>query len=239
MAITGEPGGEPVKVGVAVVDVLTGQNAALGILAALRERDRSGLGQRLEVALYDAALAGLVNIGQAALIGSEAPRHGNAHANIVPYQAFAAADRMVVVAVGNDDQWRRLCAVLESPALAADPRFATNPLRVENREELIPVLAGRIGERPAAEWVERLEEVGVPCALVRSVAEAVGEPGFRERAGIWTMAGRGYGAVETIAPAIRLTDTPARLIRPAPALGEHTAEVEANGWGDPPPPITP
>jgi crotonobetainyl-CoA:carnitine CoA-transferase CaiB-like acyl-CoA transferase len=232
MAITGEPEGDPVKVGVAVVDVLTGQNAAIAILAALRERERSGAGQRVEVALYDAALAGLVNVAQSALVGREASRHGNAHPNIVPYQAFAAADRMLVVGVGNDAQWRRFCAVLELAALAEDARFATNPLRVESRDELIPLLAERIARRPAAEWVERLTRAGVPCSLVGSVAEAVRDPGFRERGGIWTMVGTGYGAVETIASPMRLSGTPARLDRPAPSLGEHGAEIESRGWGE-------
>jgi crotonobetainyl-CoA:carnitine CoA-transferase CaiB-like acyl-CoA transferase len=211
------------------VDVLTGQNAAIAILAALRERERSGVGQRVEVALYDAALAGLVNLGQAALIGREAKRHGNAHANIVPYQSFTAADRPLVVAVGNDAQWRRLCSALALPALADEPRFATNPLRVEHRDEVVAVLAERIRERPAAEWIERLEEAGVPCSLVRTVGEAVGDEGFRARGGIWTMAGP-YGEVETIAPPFRLSASPARLDRPAPALGEQGAEVEADGW---------
>ena len=229
MAITGEPEGEPVKVGVAVVDVLTGQNAAIAILAALRERERSGAGQRVEVALYDAALAGLVNLGQAALIGREARRQGNAHANIVPYQSFHAADRPLVVAVGNDAQWRRLCAALELPALADEPRFATNPQRVEQRDEVVAVLAERIRERPAGEWIERLEEAGVPCSLVRTVGEAVGDEEFRERGGIWTMAGP-YGRVDTIAPPFRLSASPARLDRAAPALGEHSAEVEGSGW---------
>jgi crotonobetainyl-CoA:carnitine CoA-transferase CaiB-like acyl-CoA transferase len=225
MSITGETGGEPMKVGVALVDVLTGQNAAIAVLAALRERDRSGRGQRIEVALLDSALAGLVNVGQAALTGADTPRYGNAHATIVPYQTFAASDRALVVAVGNDAQWRRLCAVLEMSALADDPRFATNPRRVTNRAALVPLLAERIRTRAAAEWIDRLEAASVPCALVRSPAEALGDPAVRDRGGIWRMRGD-YGEVEVVASPLHLTRTPARLTRPAPALGENDGE----GW---------
>lgn len=230
MSITGEPDGRPMKVGVALVDVLTGQNAAIAILAALRERERSGAGQRVRVSLFDSAVAGLVNVGQAARLGREAARHGNAHPNIVPYEAFRAADREVVVAVGNDAQWRKLCAVLELERLADDARFATNPGRVENRAELVPVLAGRIAGRPAAEWIERLNDAGVPCALVRTVGEAVeGAPSGEE----WTMESAAFGVAPTTPSPIDLARTPPRLRRPPPALGEHTAEVAADGWGPP------
>jgi crotonobetainyl-CoA:carnitine CoA-transferase CaiB-like acyl-CoA transferase len=227
MAVTGEPQGEPVKAGVAVVDVLTGQNAAIGILAALRERERSGLGQRVEVALMDAALAGLVNVAQAALVGREPVRYGNAHPTIVPYQAFRAADRPLVIAVGNDAQWSRLCAVLDVPL---EPEFATNPQRVERREEVAARIAERIAARPAAEWLERLEEAGVPCAPVQSVGEAIADPVIRERGSIWRMAGPSGSEVEGVASPIRLARTPAAVRRPPPALGEHDAEIARDGW---------
>lgn len=232
MSVTGESDGAPVKVGVAVVDVLTGQNAAIGILAALRERERSGRGQRVEVALIDSALAGLVNVAQAALAGAEVRRWGNAHATIVPYQAFHASDRPLVVAVGNDGQWRRLCDALELPGLGADPRFATNPDRVVRRDELVPLLAERIGQRPAAEWLARIEAAGVPCAPVQRVEEAVRDPAVVERDGLWKMAGASFGEVDTVASPIRLFRTPARPARPAPGLGEHNEEVASRGWGD-------
>jgi crotonobetainyl-CoA:carnitine CoA-transferase CaiB-like acyl-CoA transferase len=230
MAITGEPGGEPVKVGVAVVDVLTGQNAAIAILAALAERDRSGIGQRVEVSLFDSALAGLVNVAQAALVGAEVRRHGNAHATIVPYQAFPTADRPIVVAVGNDRQWARMCDAIELPGLAADPLFATNPLRVENRDALVAILVERLGSRPSAEWFERLDAAGVPCAPVRRVEEAVADLVAAERDGLWKMESSRFGAVDTVASPLRLARTPASLRRPAPGLGEHTQEVLRNGW---------
>lgn len=232
MAITGEPDGPPSKVGVAVVDVLTGQNAAIAILAALRERDRSGEGQHVSVSLFDSAMAGLVNVAQAALVGAEVRRWGNAHATIVPYQAFDAEDRPIVVAVGNDAQWVKLCDVLEMPELARDPAFASNPDRVVRRDELVPRLADRLRRLPAAEWLRRLEAAGVPCAPVQRVEEAVEDPVLRGRDGIWTMTGASFGEVETIASPMRLSRTPARLRRPAPALGEHTREVTALGWAD-------
>jgi crotonobetainyl-CoA:carnitine CoA-transferase CaiB-like acyl-CoA transferase len=234
MAITGEPDGTPMKVGVALVDVLTAQNAVIAILAALRERDRSGLGQRVEVALIDSAVAGLVNVGQAALAGRESRRYGNAHPTIVPYQAFAAADRPLVVAVGNDAQWRRLCDALELGELAQDARYATNPARVENRDELVPRLAERIAGRPAEEWVARLEAAGVPCALVQTPAEALADPAVRGRGSVWRMEGGRYGPVEVVGSPLRLSRTPPRLRRPAPSLGEHQEEVEREGWGGEP-----
>jgi crotonobetainyl-CoA:carnitine CoA-transferase CaiB-like acyl-CoA transferase len=231
MAVTGEPEGEPMKAGMALADVLTGQNAAVAILAALRERDRSGRGQRVEVALFDAALAGLVNVGQAALVtGREPRRWGNAHATIVPYQAFHAADRPFVLAVGNDAQWRRCCGVLGLPALADDPRYATNPARVEGRDALVAILAERLRERPAGEWLALLEEAGVPCGPVQGVREALHDPAFTERGGLWETEGPTFGRTGMVGSPMRFSRTPASLRRPPPALGEHTEEVEREGW---------
>jgi crotonobetainyl-CoA:carnitine CoA-transferase CaiB-like acyl-CoA transferase len=229
MAVTGEPQGAPVKAGVAVVDVLAGQYAAIGILAALRERERSGRGQRLEVSLFDAGLAGLVNVAQGALVtGVEPGRWGNAHATIVPYQAFAAADRPFVVAVGNDGQWRRLCAALGAAALASDPRLESNPGRVEHRAEVVGALAEIFGGSPAAHWLELLEAAGVPCAPVQGVLEALRDPAY---GGSWTVEGPTSGRVEGVPSPIRLSRTPAAPAGAAPALGEHTDRVERDGWG--------
>lgn len=231
MAITGEPEGTPMKVGVALVDVLTGQNAAIAVLAALRERECSGRGQYVEVALMDSAVAGLINVAQAALVTAAEPaRYGNAHPTIVPYQAFDASDRSFVVAVGNDAQWRRLCDALDLPAHADDPRFATNPSRVENRDTVVSLLQERFRTQPAAEWLVRLQSAGVPCAPVQSVGEALADPVVRDRGGVWEMEGTSFGRVETPASPIRLDRTPARLHRPAPALGEHSTDVMREGW---------
>jgi crotonobetainyl-CoA:carnitine CoA-transferase CaiB-like acyl-CoA transferase len=229
MAITGEPAGTPVKAGVAVVDVLTGQLAAVAILAALRERERSGRGQRVEVPLFDAALAGLVNVTQAALVtGREPARWGNAHATIVPYQAFDGADRAFVVAVGNDAQWRRLCEAIGAGDLAADPRLADNPGRIRHREDVVGSLAARFRTAPADAWLARLEAAGVPCAPVQTVLEALEDPAFP---GAWEMAGPTYGVVRTVPSPLRFSRTPLAPPGPAPALGEHTEEVGREGWG--------
>jgi crotonobetainyl-CoA:carnitine CoA-transferase CaiB-like acyl-CoA transferase len=222
MAVTGEPGGAPMKAGVAVVDVLTGQNAAIAVLAALREREASGRGQRVEVTLFDSALAGLVNVTQAALVtGREPARWGNAHVTIVPYQTFDAADRPFVVAVGNDAQWRRLCEAIAAPELLADARLATNPGRVEHREVVGDALGAIFRNRAATEWLEVLERAGVPCAPVQGVREAL-----LERGGTWPMEGETYGEVQTVASPFPF----AAMRRPAPALGEHTDEVTRGGW---------
>jgi len=232
MSITGDPEGVPTKVGVAVVDVLTGQNAAIAVLAALRERERYGRGQRVEVSLFDSALAGLVNVTQAALVTRAEPRRwGNAHATIVPYQAFDGADRAFVVAVGNDAQWRKLCAAIGAADLGADERFATNPGRIEHRDEVVGALAALFRTRPAAEWLGMMEAAGVPCAPVQSVGEALRDPALTERDGLWPMEGATYGAVSTLASPLRFDRTPATLRDPAPALGEHTAEIDDLGWG--------
>jgi crotonobetainyl-CoA:carnitine CoA-transferase CaiB-like acyl-CoA transferase len=229
MSITGEPEGTPVKVGVAVVDVLTGQNAAVAILAALRERDGSGHGQHVEVSLFDSALAGLVNVTQAVLVtGNEPRRWGNAHVTIVPYQAFDAADRPFIVAVGNDAQWRRLCAAIGAEDLAADERFATNPGRVEHRDDVVTALAARFRARAAADWLRVMEAAGVPCAPVQTVGEALADPAAGDA--LWPMQGASFGAVPTVASPLRFSRTPAALRHPAPALGEHTDSVERLGW---------
>jgi crotonobetainyl-CoA:carnitine CoA-transferase CaiB-like acyl-CoA transferase len=231
MAITGEPEGAPTKVGVAVVDVLTGQNAAIAILAALRERESSGRGQRVEVTLFDSAVAGLVNVAQAALVtGREPARWGNAHVTIVPYQAFDAADRPFVVAVGNDGQWRRLCGAIGAEALLADARLATNPGRVEHRAQVVPPLAAIFRARPAAEWLEILERSGVPCSPVQTVLEALADPVLGGGGGAWPASGPTYGTVGTVPPPFRFSRTPPSPRRPPPALGQHTAEVAAGGW---------
>ena len=227
MSITGEVEGAPSKVGVAVVDVLTGQNAAIAVLAALREREVSGRGQRVEVSLWDSALAGLANVTQAALVtGREPRRWGNAHATIVPYQAFDASDSSFVVAVGNDAQWRRLCSAIGADELGADPRFATNPGRVEHRDEVVGALAARFATGPARHWLGLMESAGVPCAPVQTVGEALRDPALTED-GIWWMEGDSFGRVATIASPLRLQRTPAALHRPAPSLGQHTDDA---GW---------
>ncbi len=221
MSITGQAGGEPTKVGVAVVDVLTGLYALVGILAALRERDRSGGGQRVEVSLLGSALAGLVNQASSYLCTGQAPRAiGNRHPSIAPYETLTAADRPLVVAVGNDAQFARLCGVLGLPEAAGDPRFASNAARVGNREALVAVLEEALGRRDAAAWVPLLTEAGVPCGLVNDVGEAFA---LAERLGLGPVVE--VAGVPQVAGPIGLSGSPASYRRPPPALGEHTAEV--------------
>jgi len=173
-----------------------------------------------------------VNVTQAALVtGREPSRWGNAHTTIVPYQTFDAADRPFVVAVGNDAQWRKLCEAVGAPALLADARLASNPGRVEHRGVVVDALGAVFRHRPAAEWLELLERAGVPCSSVQGVREALGDPVLTERGGTWPMAGATYGEVRTVASPFRFSRTPAAIRHPAPALGEHTAEVERDGWG--------
>ena len=184
----------------------------------------------MEVSLFDSALAGLVNVTQAVLVtGNEPRRWGNAHVTIVPYQAFDAADRPFIVAVGNDAQWRRLCAAIGAEELLADERFATNPGRVEHREDVVAALAARFRARPASDWLGMMEAAGVPCAPVQTVGEALADPAAGNA--LWPMLGASYGAVPTVASPLRFSRTPAALRDPAPALGEHTAQIEDLGWG--------
>jgi crotonobetainyl-CoA:carnitine CoA-transferase CaiB-like acyl-CoA transferase len=219
MTITGEPDGPPLKVGVALVDVLTGYTAATAILAALVARASTGRGDRVEVSLLDSALSALVNVAQSALVtGSEPRRYGNAHPNIVPYQTFDARDGVIAVAAANDGLYRRLCDAIDRPDLAEDPRFLTNPARVENRVALIDELRRTLAERDADEWLARLDAAGVPSGKVRGVLDAL-----RKAGATTTVDHPTIGELELTASAFRGAAEPA----PPPLLGEHTAEVLA------------
>ena len=177
MSVTGEPGGEPVKAGVALLDVVTGLQSAIGILAALAERSRTGLGRHVSVSLFDASVAAMVNQAANTLIGGLAPSAlGTAHPNIVPYQAFRATDRSLMVAAGNDRLFRRTCEIVGHEEWADDERFATNQARVANRDTLIPLLSAQLSTRPAAEWLEVLEAASVPCSPIRSMPEVFASP---------------------------------------------------------------
>ena len=173
MSITGPADGEPQKVGVALVDVLAGLFASVGILAALRHRERSGVGQRVEVTLLGALLAALVNQGSAYTVAGVVPhRMGNEHPSIAPYELFDAADGQLVIAVGTDRQFATLCDVIGAPELASDQRFTSNPARVEHRHELRAELEGRLSRSPAREWAERLTAARVPAGVVNDLAAA-------------------------------------------------------------------
>jgi crotonobetainyl-CoA:carnitine CoA-transferase CaiB-like acyl-CoA transferase len=221
MHITGQAGGEPTKVGVALVDVLTGLYALNGILAALHHRARSGRGQLVEVSLLGAALASLVNQASSYLCTGRSPQAmGNRHPSIAPYETLATADRPLVVAVGNDAQFARLCGALGLPEAAADPRFATNAGRVTNRQALVALLERALAGRGAAAWVAVLARAGVPCGLVNDLGEAFA---MAERLGLGPVVEA--GTVPQVANPIRLAATPPSYRLGPPALGEHTAEV--------------
>ncbi|MGH7689349.1 MAG: CaiB/BaiF CoA transferase family protein, partial [Gemmatimonadaceae bacterium] len=214
MAITGDPAGDPMKVGVALVDVVAGKDAAIAILGALLARERTGAGRQVLISLAASAAAALVNVAQNALVsGEEQRRWGNSHPNLVPYQLFQAADRGVVVAVGTDAQWAACARALDLLDLAADAALATNAGRVTERERVVGAIAARIGERPASHWQRVLSAAGVPCGVVRPVLEVLAES----------------------AGASPLTGMPSsvggRVRRPPPRLDEHGARVRAEGWG--------
>jgi crotonobetainyl-CoA:carnitine CoA-transferase CaiB-like acyl-CoA transferase len=212
MSITGEPGGEPMKHGVALADVLAGKDAAIAILAALVERGRTGVGRRIHIALAASAEAALVNVAQNALVsGREPVRWGNAHANLVPYQLFHAADRSMIVAVGSDAQWRACANALELSELANDPALATNAGRLAQRARVVESIAKRLVALPAAHWLRCLDAVGVPCGLVRSVPEV--------------LADRRASAKTGMPPSV-----PGTIRLPPPRLGQHTELVRGERW---------
>jgi crotonobetainyl-CoA:carnitine CoA-transferase CaiB-like acyl-CoA transferase len=221
MSITGPADGPPYKAGVALVDVLAGLHAAVALVAGIR----GGEGARIEVPLLDAGLAGLVNVAQNALVTGDAPeRHGNAHPNIVPYQDFETASGRIAVAAANDGLFGALCHVLELEELARDVRFATNPSRVENRAELIPLLAERFRRRSAEDWVEALDAAGVPVGKVRSVPDALAAAADAGHPATLDVPHPTAGSIELVASPI-WGPTERSAASPPPLLGEHTAEV--------------
>jgi len=228
MSITGDPDGPPTKAGVAVVDVLCGLHAAVGILAALTERARTGAGRRLEVSLLDAALASLVNVAQAALAtGEEARRYGNAHASIVPYEPYLTASGWIAVAAPNDGLWRRLCEACERPDLLADPRIETNPGRVEHRAALTATLAQTFRTRTAEEWLARLDQVGVPAGKVRGVHEAFEAAAAAGDSATVLVEHPTIGELSLTRSPIRIEGHPGDAAAAPPLLGQHTVEVLA------------
>ncbi|HEX2125052.1 MAG TPA: CoA transferase [Thermoleophilaceae bacterium] len=221
MSITGPEDGPPFKVGVALVDVLAGLHAAAAILAALHR----GEGARIEVPLLDSGLAGLVNVAQNALVtGREPERHGNAHPNIVPYQDFETASGRIAIAAGNDGLFRALCGAIGREDLPDDERFATNAGRVEHRRELIPELQERLRDRPAEEWVELLDAVGVPVGKVRAVPEALVAAAAAGRPATVRVEHPTAGPLELVASPIWGEGPDSKPAAP-PLLGQHTAQV--------------
>jgi crotonobetainyl-CoA:carnitine CoA-transferase CaiB-like acyl-CoA transferase len=215
MAITGEKDGSPMKVGVALADVIAGKDAAIAILGVALERAAGSLPpekRRISISLADSARAALVNVAQNVLVsGSDAKRCGNGHPNLVPYQLFEAADRPFVIAVGTDGQWRACAYALGLPDLAEDDSLRTNAGRVENRDRLVSALAQRVNEMGAQHWIDRLEAVSVPCGLVRTVAEVLQDAGANPRTGVRP----------SVPGSVRLAP---------PKLDEHGQSIRSLGW---------
>lgn len=212
MAITGDPEGAPMKVGVALADVVAGKDACIAILAALVARGQSQRGRRVTVSLAASASAALVNVAQNALVSGDEPRRwGNGHPNLVPYQLFEAADRPLVIAVGNDAQWSACARALGLIALGGDPRLATNAGRIAERGRVIATMTARIAERTAAQWIALLDAGGVPCGVVRTVLES--------------LRGIDASAQTGVAPSV-----PGTIRMAPPKLDEHGAEIRARGW---------
>ena len=232
MSVTGAADGEPQKVGVAVADLFTGMYATVAILAALRHRDATGEGQVIDMALLDAQVAMLANLGSHYLVGGQVPaRQGNAHANIVPYQVFAVADGHIIVAVGNDRQFARLCELLGEPELASDERFSTNAGRVRHRDVLVPQLQSALMSRDRQTWLVLLEAAGVPCGPVNDIADVFGDPQVRARDMCINMEHQSAVSLPLVASPIKMSATPIRYVRPPPLLGEHTEEILAEMEG--------
>ncbi|MES2152459.1 MAG: CaiB/BaiF CoA-transferase family protein [Pseudomonadota bacterium] len=230
MSITGErddlPGGGPQKAGVAITDLMTGMYATVAVLAALTHRDRSGEGQHIDMALLDVQVAMLANMASNFHNSGKPPkRWGNAHANIVPYQTFACADGHLIVATGNDAQYMKFVEAGARPELAADPRFATNPLRVQHREVLVPLLADMVRTRTREQWIDLLEAVGVPCGPINDIGEVFDNPQVKARGVAIEMAHPAAGKVTLVRSPMKLSATPAESSLPPPMLGQHTDEV--------------
>ncbi|MCC7260377.1 MAG: CoA transferase [Alphaproteobacteria bacterium] len=221
MSVTGEPDGAPMRVGVPFADIMTGMYATSAILAALIRRDREGVGQYIDLALFDVQLAALANQGSNYLISGNVPeRIGNAHPNIVPYQSFATRDGHMIVAVGNDNQFAKFCDCIGHSELAADPQYTTNAARVERRTVLVPLLAEAMVQKPTHEWLAVLEQAGVPCGPIHRIDEAFAHPqaqfrGVRAR----------IGEVEGVRNPIRFGAESLTSTTPPPQLGEHTDTV--------------
>ncbi|MBW3504741.1 MULTISPECIES: CaiB/BaiF CoA-transferase family protein [unclassified Pseudomonas] len=230
MSLTGRPEGDdgagPVKVGVALTDILTGLYSAVAILAALAHRQHDGGGQHIDMALLDVQVACLANQAMNYLTTGVAPqRLGNAHPNIVPYQDFPTADGDFILTVGNDSQFRKFTEVAGRPELGGDPRFATNKLRVANRAELVPLIRQLTVFKTTAEWVAQLEAVGVPCGPINDLAQVFADPQVRARGLAMHLPHALAGLVPQVASPIRLSETPVEYRNAPPLLGEHTQQV--------------
>ena len=235
MSVTGEPaeaGGKPQKVGVAVTDLMTGMYAATGILAALNQRQLTGVGQHIDLSLLDTQVAMLANQGMNYLVSGQVPeRHGNGHPNIVPYQSFSCADGEILLAVGNDAQFRKACDVFGLDDLADDDRFRTNRGRVEHRAQLVPVLARVMLSQPCQYWLAALQKVGVPCGPVNDVGQALNQPQVHHRGMVFELESNDGARVPQLANPLKFSAADMAYRLPPPVLGDSTYEVLSGALG--------
>ena len=226
MSITGDAGGPPFRLGVAIADLAAGLLASNGIALALYARERTGRGQFVDIAMFDTVVS-LLSYQASAWLNAEhaAARIGNRHPQIAPYDVFEASDGAFFLAVGNDDQFRRLCRLTGLETLAADERFATNPARVAHYPQVRDRLAVTLRERTRAEWIERLMAAGVPCGAVRDVAEVLADPQVAARSMIAAVEHAAAGMVKVLGPPLKMSDAPATVRRAPPVLGQHTVNV--------------
>lgn len=227
MGITGEPGRPPVRVGIAISDIGAGMWAAIAILAALRVREKTGVGQYIDISLLDGVVSWMTYAaGIYFATGRPPERMGSAHPSMVPYQAFEAGDgKYLLIAAGNDRLWATLCEGMGLKELAEDPRFSTMDRRVENRGELIPILEGEFRKRPRDEWLERLRRLGFPCGPVYTLDEVFRDPHVLSRGMLIEMEHPELGVIKQIGPPMKFSETPCTVGSPPPRLGEHTEEV--------------
>ena len=236
MSVTGEaegmPGGGPQKIGVALSDILTGLYTTIGALSALAYRDKTGRGQHVDMALLDVTIAATANQAMNYLVTGNAPAMmGNAHPNIVPYEAYKAADHYIILATGNDGQYQRFCSVAGRPDLATDERFATNRARVGNRAVLGPILNEIIAAKPRAFWLEELERVGVPCGPINNLEQVFDDNHVQARGARQEVEHSVGGSIPTVANPIRFSESPIEYDQPPPLLGQHTDDVLAEMLG--------
>jgi crotonobetainyl-CoA:carnitine CoA-transferase CaiB-like acyl-CoA transferase len=229
MSVTGEPderGGQPVKVGVAITDQLTGMNALAGILSALIKRDRTGEGEHIDVSLLDCTIAGLVNQASTYHVDGSVPgRMGNAHPTVVPYQVFETADGHIILAIGNDGQFARFCGVAGLEHLAEDSRYATNPQRIINRDDLISRMEGTLKSRPSAEWIDLLEKAAVPCGPINTIDQVFADPQVQHRQMQRHLPQEDLGTLPVTANPIRMLKHDTTAQSAPPHLGQHTRDV--------------
>ncbi len=226
MSLTGEPNGNPMKVGVALVDVMTGLYSCNAILAALMARHENQLGQHIDISLLDVQMATLANQGMNYLATGENPqRLGNGHPNIVPYQTFATQDGSLILAIGNDQQFAKFCSLCQWNELATDPLYMTNEQRVVNRNKLIPIVASKIAEHSTQWWIEQLEQLSVPCGPVNTLEQVFNHPQIKYRKMVKQVPDINGTQIDTVASPINLSKTPLRYISASPELGQHTQQV--------------